>query len=77
MTRKKKRYSVSLDIGKQMPPLYHTLPGKDFLYSNSEVLKWIANQPVLLNWVKDQLKTAGYIVYNSETGQWKGADYDD
>ena len=37
MTRKKKRYSVKLDIGKQMPPLYHTLPGQDFWYSDSEV----------------------------------------
>lgn len=77
MGRRKKKYSVNLEIGKKMPPLYHTLPGQDFWYSNSEVLKWVANQPTLLNWVKDQLKTAGYIVYNPEIGQWKGVDYDD
>nr|UVY14639.1 MAG: hypothetical protein [Bacteriophage sp.]DAV66738.1 MAG TPA: hypothetical protein [Caudoviricetes sp.] len=75
MARKKKTYSVKLDIGKKMPPLYHTLPGQDFWYSDSEVLKWIANQPILLNWVKDQLKTAGYITYDRETGKWTGIDY--
>ena len=75
MARKKKTYSVKLDIGKKMPPLYHTLPGQDFWYSDSEVLKWIANQPILLNWVKDQLKTAGCITYDRETGKWTGIDY--
>lgn len=75
MARKKKTYSVKLDIGKKMPPLYHTLPGQDFWYSDSEVLKWIANQPILLNWVKDQLKTAGYITYDTENGKWTGIDY--
>lgn len=75
MARKKKTYSVNLGIGKKMPPLYHTLPGQDFWYSDSEVLKWIASQPILLNWVKDQLKTAGYITYDRETGKWTGVDY--
>ena len=75
MARKKKTYSVNLDIGKKMPPLYHTLPGQDFWYSDSEVLKWIANQPTLLNWVKDQLRTAGYIAFDRETGKWTGVDY--
>lgn len=75
MVRKKKTYSVNLDIGKRMPPLYHTLPGQDFWYSDSEVLKWIAEQPILLNWVKEQLKAAGYITYNRDTGKWTGVDY--
>lgn len=75
MVRKKKTYSVNLDIGKKMPPLYHTLPGQDFWYSDSEVLKWIAKQPTLLNFVMDQLKTAGYITYDRETGKWTGIDY--
>lgn len=75
MARKKKTYSVNLDIGKKMPPLYHTLPGQDFWYSDSEVLKWIANQPTLLNFVKDQLRSAGYITYDATTGKWTGVDY--
>ena len=75
MARKKKTYSVNLDIGKKMPPLYHTLPGQDFWYSDSEVLKRIAKQPTLLNFVMDQLRTAGYITYDRETGKWTGIDY--
>lgn len=77
MVRKKKTYSVNLEGGKKMPPLYHTLPGKEFDYKQSEVLNWIAKQPEMLNFVREQLKSAGYIFYNSETGQWCGVDYDD
>lgn len=77
MGRKKKKYSVNLDIGRKMPPLYHTLPGQDFDYDKSEVLKWIASQPVMLNFVRDQLNSAGYISYNPDTGQWMGVDYRD
>jgi hypothetical protein len=73
---RKKVISKKLEIGKKMPPLFHTLPGQDFWYSDSEVLKWIANQPILLNWVKDQLKTAGYITYDATTGKWTGVDYE-
>lgn len=75
MVRKKKRHSFYLEFGKRMPPLYHTIPGQDFWYSESEVLKWIANQPLLLNFVKDQLKSAGYITYDATTGKWTGVDY--
>ena len=74
---RKKVRSKRLEFGKRMPPLYHTIPGQDFWYSESEVLKWIANQPTLLNWVKDPLRTAGYITYDRETGKWTGIDYRD
>lgn len=67
--------SKKLESGKQMPPLYHKLPGKEFRYSDSEVLKWISNQPTLLNFVKDQLRSAGYITYDATTGKWTGVDY--
>ena len=32
-------------------------------------------QPLLLNFVKDQLKSAGYITYDATTGKWTGVDY--
>lgn len=67
--------SKNFEVGKQMPPLYHKLPGKEFRYSDSEVLKWISNQPLLLAWLRDQLRSAGYIVYDTETGKWKGVEY--
>ena len=40
MARKKKTYSVNLDIGKKMPPLYHTLPGQDFKIFGIQIQKF-------------------------------------
>lgn len=73
--RKKKVRSKKLEIGKDMPPLFHTLPGEEFSPEKSEILKWIAKQPLLLIWLKDQLKSAGYITYDATTGKWTGIDY--
>ncbi|KXT88414.1 hypothetical protein SPADD19_00905 [Streptococcus parasanguinis] len=39
-------------------------------------MKWIADQPLLLDWLKDQLNSAGYITYNATTGKWTGVDYE-
>lgn len=58
-----------------MPPLFHTFPGEEFSPEKSELLKWIAKQPLLLIWLKDQLKSAGYITYDATTGKWTGVDY--
>lgn len=60
-----------------MPPLFHTFPGEEFSPEKSELLKWIAKQPLLLIWLKDQLKSAGYITYDATTGKWTGIDYRD
>lgn len=76
MVRRKKKYSVNLEIGKKMPLLYHTLPGQEFDYKKSEVLDWIAQQPEMLNFVREQLKSAGYIKYDRKTGLWVGVDYE-
>lgn len=74
--KKQKRWSKKLLVAKNMPPLYHTLPGKKFVHENSQVLKWIANDLVIQDWVMEQLKSAGYISYNPDTGQWTGVDYE-
>ncbi|MFU2203611.1 hypothetical protein ACM0QA_02385 [Streptococcus pluranimalium] len=74
--KKQKRWSKKLLVGKTMPPLYHTLPGRDFEHEKSQVLKWLARDLVIQDWVMEQLKSAGYIIYNPETGQWKGVDYE-
>ena len=50
-----KRKSKFLDVGKSMPRLYHTLPNEEFDYDKSQVLKWIASQPELLNYLKYML----------------------
>nr|DAI73224.1 MAG TPA: Ig gamma-1 chain C region-like beta-sandwich, binding protein, IMMUNE [Caudoviricetes sp.] len=58
-----------------MPPLYHTLPGEEFDNDKSQVYAWIKNQPNLMEWLWRQLGSAGYIVYDPETGKWTGVDY--
>lgn len=73
---KRKKYTVKFDVAKTMPPLYHTLPGKEFDNDKSQVYKWIKEQPELIEYIRDTLRQAGYIVYNPVTGQWKGVDYD-
>ncbi|HFI0700779.1 TPA: hypothetical protein ACGO3H_000215 [Streptococcus suis] len=73
--KKHKRRSKKLLVAKNMPPLYHTLPGQDFAREKSQVLKWLADAPEIQDWVMEQLKSAGYIDYNPDTGQWFGVDY--
>nr|DAQ61617.1 MAG TPA: hypothetical protein [Caudoviricetes sp.] len=75
--KKQKRRSEKLLVAKIMPPLYHTLPGEEFDSNRSQVYAWIKNQPDLMNWLWRQLGSAGYIVYDSDTGQWVGVDYYD
>mgnify|MGYP004502071725 CR=1 FL=1 len=74
MARSKKVRSKKLEVGKCMPPLYHKLPNKEYSVENSEVLQWISKQPDLLEWTFAQLKSAGYVEYNSETGVWSGIE---
>lgn len=77
MGRKRKKYSVKFDVAKKMPPLYHTLPNQEFDNEKSQVYDWIKKQPEFLEYIRDTLRQAGYIVYDSETGLWTGVDYDD
>ena len=72
-----KKQSKFLDVGKSMPRLYHTLPNEEFDYDKSQVLKWIASQPELLNYLKYMLFYLGYIEYDKATGTWKGIDVHD
>lgn len=74
MARHKKVRSKKLEVGKIMPPLYHKLPNEEYTAENSEVLQWIAKQPCLLEWIFAQLKSAGYVEYDSENGIWSGVE---
>ena len=77
MPRRKCEKSKFLDIGKQMPKLYHTIQGEEFDYDKSQVLKWIASQPELLTYVKHKLYNLGYIQYDKDSRTWKGIDVHD
>lgn len=60
-----------------MPPLYHTLPGEEFNYRNSEVLKWLAARPALISYLYDQAKAKGEIIFDATTGKWQGVDWEE
>lgn len=76
----KKVISKYLEVAKKMPPLYHTLPGRQFDIQISEVAQWLIEQPEILNYIVNRIKggrgQSPYIVYNSDTGKWQGVDYE-
>ena len=41
----KKIRSKKLSVARNMPPMYHTLPGHNFDITQSEVIKWLTAQP--------------------------------
>lgn len=74
MARKK---SKLLEAGKDMPILYHSFPDEPYDPKQSQVLRWISEQPELMEWIFRQLKSAGYITYIPQFGAWKGVGNDD
>lgn len=66
-------------IAKKMPPLKHN-PSGEFDPRKSEVVQWLIEQPEILNYLFDAIRGNGRrespIIYNPETGEWKGVDYD-
>jgi len=71
-----KKRSKKLTFAKNMPPLYHTLPGEEYSHNKSEVLKWLARCSPLIQYIFETIKNKE-IVYNPETGKWQGVDYDE
>lgn len=76
MGHKRKKYSIKFDVAKNMPLLYHKLPDQDFDIEKSQVYKWIKEQSEFLEYIMNTLQQAKYIVYNPDTGQWKGINYE-
>lgn len=78
--RKRKKVSKELDVARNMPPLYHKLPGEEYDVNKSEVARWLIQQPDILNYVVNRIKAPGtsepLIKYNPSTGKWQGVDYD-
>lgn len=68
MARKKRKKSALLEVAKNMPMNFHRLPGMGYDPDKSKVLDWIANQPELLEWIFQQLRSTGYIVYDPQWG---------
>ena len=65
MARKK---SKLLEVGKEMPLLYHRFPDEEYDPTQSQVLEWISKQPELME---------GYIIYDPQWQSWRGVgNYD-
>lgn len=64
-----------LEVGRKLPPSYHKLPGQDFDLKKSEAVKWLIDQPEVLNFVMDIMNKSEAIVYDKVTGKWQGIDY--
>ncbi|MGE4272084.1 MAG: hypothetical protein AB7E31_04340 [Desulfitobacterium sp.] len=71
-----KKRSKKLDVGRNLPPLYHKLPGQEYDVKKSEVVKWLIQRPSILEFLWDQFKQSGDIFYNPDTGKWQGIDHD-
>lgn len=72
MNRKKNKL---IGIARQMPPLYHSLPGEKFDIRKSKVIWWLIKQPEILNYVWNNIKQSGAVWYNQKTGKWQGVDF--
>lgn len=78
--KKMRKMSARFECAKKMPPLRHKTTDS-FDPRESEVIQWLIQQPDILNYLFDAVRGNQYrespIVYDSETGTWRGTDYDD
>lgn len=69
-----------ISVARKMPPLFHKNPGIDFDINKSEVVKWLMNTPeaktLLWESIQNVYGDRCPIVYDQETGLWKGKDYE-
>ena len=74
-----KQIAARLQVAKNMPPLKHKT-GEEFDPKDSEVVRWLIQQPEILNYLFDAVRGNKYrepaIIYDPETKTWQGIDYD-
>lgn len=77
---KRKKQNKNLLVVKNMPPLYHTLPGQKFDVRKSEVVRWLIEKDeilqLLFGTVVNQSGSKKLVEYNPSTGKWQGVDYE-
>ncbi|WP_199883997.1 hypothetical protein [Anaerosinus massiliensis] len=73
----KRNRSKIMEVAKFMPPLRHSIPDQEFDVRNSEVLNWLVKQPEILNYVWNNIKSSGAIIYDQRAGRWMGINHDD
>ena len=75
MASRKNQKAPRLEIIRRMPPLRHSFPDRAFNIMHSEVFRWLIAQPSVAQYLFDKAKN--YMVYDQETGTWRGIDYGD
>lgn len=71
------RRNKFIDMAKQMPPLYHKLPGQDFDIKKSCVIRWLLEHKETYDYILRKLQRSGAIKYNSDTNMWQGVDFEE
>jgi len=62
------------NVARKMPPLRHSHPGTEFDIQQSDVARWLVQQPEIMQLVFWNVKGKD-IVFDPETGLWRGVDY--
>lgn len=76
----KRKHNKRWEVALKMPPLKHrTARDEEYDVRKSEVAQWLCAQPEIMQLVFEKVGSSksglGFIVYNSETGEWRGRDY--
>lgn len=60
-----------------MPPLRHSIPeDAEFDWMHSEVARWLCEQASMREYAFTVAKELGLIVYDGESGTWRGVDWE-
>lgn len=59
--------------GTKMPKGLRHKTGETFSWETSEVARWIASNPIMLQHLFDRLRWSGAIAFDQETGTWGGS----
>ncbi len=62
-----------LNVARNMPRLRHKV-GDRFDINTSEVVKWLVSQPEIMDKIFIMANNHKVIVYDQNTGEWRGAD---
>lgn len=73
----KKCRSKKLSVARNMPPLYHSIPGQNFDITRSQVIQWLTAQPEIMNYIWDNIKNSDDVFYDAATGKWRGVDFEE
>jgi hypothetical protein len=67
--------SKAYAVAREMPPLKHSVPGKEFNIMESEVAAWLIQQPEIRDYIWDRIRESKAIIFDSVSGTWCGVDH--